>query len=97
MTTSTPPTPQLDQKYSGIPSRLYQKAQKAKSLILDIATSKAQWDRKRGVAIPQGIERSTFMRALDDLSRQLGKSYVELVDQPLKDGWYVHYMLIYYH
>jgi hypothetical protein len=88
-TSSAPATPKLGDKYSGIPSRLYQKAQKAKSLILDIATSNGQWGRKRGPAIPQGIERSTFMKALDSLSRQVGKEYVEIVDQPLKDGWYV--------
>ncbi|RAO74057.1 uncharacterized protein BHQ10_010069 [Talaromyces amestolkiae] len=85
-----PPTPTLSEKHSGIPSRLYEKAQYAKSLILDIAT-KEQNDRKRGVAIPAGVEKNTYMKAIDELSEQLGKENVELNDQPLKDGWYMEH------
>jgi hypothetical protein len=29
------------------------------------------------------------MKAIDELSEQLGKENVELNDQPLKDGWYM--------
>lgn len=83
-----PPTPTLSEKHSGIPSRLYEKAQYAKSLIVDIAT-KEQNDRKRGVAIPAGVEKNTYMKAFDELAQQLGKENVELNDQPLKDGWYM--------
>ncbi|KAI7968363.1 hypothetical protein EIK77_010533 [Talaromyces pinophilus] len=85
---SVSPTPTLSEKHSGIPSRLYEKAQYAKSLILDIAT-KEQNDRKRGVAIPAGVEKNTYMKAIDELAEQLGKENVGLNDQPLKDGWYM--------
>ncbi|KAF3399468.1 Vanillyl-alcohol oxidase [Talaromyces pinophilus] len=87
---SVSPTPTLSEKHSGIPSRLYEKAQYAKSLILDIAT-KEQNDRKRGVAIPAGVEKNTYMKAIDELAQQLGKENVELNDQPLKDGWYMEH------
>ncbi|KAL1971909.1 hypothetical protein VTN31DRAFT_1997 [Thermomyces dupontii] len=85
-----PPTPQLSQSHSGIPSRLYEKAQYAKSLILDIATKK-QDSRKRPLAIPKGIDKATFLKAIDELERELGKEHVELVDKPLKDGWYMEH------
>lgn len=82
------PTPLLSQKHSGVPERLFDKAQKAKSLILEIAT-KEERPRKRTPAIPQGIERAAFLRAIDELRGVLGEHNVELVDQPLKDGWCV--------
>lgn len=84
----TAPTPTLSEKHSGIPSRLYEKAQHAKSLILDIATKK-QSSRRRTPAIPAGVEEGTFLKAIDELSHQLGKENVQVVDQPLEDGWYM--------
>lgn len=83
-----PPTPTLSEKHSGIPERLADKAQHAKSLIFDIAT-KEQQIRKRPLAIPQGIEKPTFLKAIDELTQQLGQANVEIADQPLKDGWYM--------
>lgn len=80
------PTPLLSEKHSGVPTRLFEKAQKAKSSILDIATKK-EGCRKRALAIPQGVKKSTFLKAIDELSRNLGRENVELVDQPLRDGW----------
>jgi hypothetical protein len=55
-------------------------------LILNIATKK-QLSRKRSPAVPQGVEKATFLKALEELSQQLGKENVEIADQPLKDGW----------
>jgi hypothetical protein len=81
-----PPTPLLSEKHSGVPARLFEKAQHAKSLILNIATKK-QVSRKRSPAVPQGVEKATFLKALEELSQQLGKENVEIADQPLKDGW----------
>jgi hypothetical protein len=83
---SVSPTPLLGEIHSGVPKRLYEKAQQAKSLIFDIAT-KVQKGRQRSPAIPQGIEKGKFLEAIDELSKQLGKDNVEIVDQPLKDGW----------
>lgn len=81
------PTPLLSEKHSGVPARLYDKAQKAKSLIFNIST-KVQDRRRRSPAIPQGIGKARFLEAIDELARQLGRENVEIVDQPLKDGWY---------
>lgn len=83
---AAPPTPLLSEKHNGIPARLFDKAQKTKARILDIAT-KTQDTRRREPAIPQGIEKGKFLEALEDLSRQLGKENVEIVDKPLRDGW----------
>lgn len=83
---AVPATPLLSEKHNGVPARLFDKAQKAKSLILDIAT-KTQNKRHRPPAIPQGIEENKFLEAIEDLSRQLGKENVEIADKPLKDGW----------
>lgn len=79
------PTPLLSEKHNGIPTRLFVKAQQAKSAIFDIAT-KPQSNRTQ-VAIPQGISENSFHKAIDELSAELGEENVELVTK-LVDGWY---------
>ncbi|KAJ5678798.1 vanillyl-alcohol oxidase [Penicillium macrosclerotiorum] len=82
--TNFPATPLLSEKHNGIPARLFNKAQQAKSAILSIAT-KAQSKRTQ-VALPQGVTEIKFHNAIDELRGQLGKEHVELVTN-LVDGW----------
>ncbi|KAJ5678295.1 vanillyl-alcohol oxidase [Penicillium maclennaniae] len=81
---SIPATPLLSEKHNGIPTRLFDKAQEAKIAISAIAT-KAQSNRCE-IALPQGVEESTFNRAIDELRGHVGKEHVELVTK-LNDGW----------
>jgi hypothetical protein len=37
--------------------------------------------------IPQGIQRSRFLVAIEELTEQLGDENVEVNDKPLHDGW----------
>lgn len=80
-----PPTPLLSDKHNGIPTRLFEKAQETKSAILNIAT-KPESDRTK-VALPQGINQTTFRTAIAELCDRLGDEYVEFVTK-LDDGWY---------
>ncbi|KAJ5231721.1 vanillyl-alcohol oxidase, partial [Penicillium citrinum] len=81
-----PPTPLLSDKHNGIPTRLFEKAQETKSAILNIAT-KPESDRTK-VALPQGINQTTFRTAIAELCDRLGDEYVEFVTK-LDDGWYM--------
>lgn len=78
--------PTLEQKHNGVPARLLHKARRAKSLIQDIATKPVR-PRQRLPVIPQGIERSRFFRAIDELAKELGDENIEVNDKPLDDGW----------
>jgi hypothetical protein len=53
-----------------------------------------QRKRRRGPP-PSGIDKSTFIKALDELSYQLGTNNVEVNEKPLVDGWYMERK--YYH
>lgn len=79
------PTPLLSEKHNGIPARLFEKAEQAKSAIFNIAT-KPQSNRTQ-VAIPQGISEPAFHKAIDELRAELGEEHVELATK-LVDGWY---------
>lgn len=87
-----PLTPTLEQKHNGVPARLLHKAQRAKSLIQDIATKKTQ-SRQRLPVVPQGIERERFVKALEELANEIGKENVQVNDKPLEDGWYDEFSL----
>lgn len=78
--------PTLEEKSNGVPARLLHKAHRAKALIQDIATKRLQ-PRQRLPVIPQGIDRSRFSQAIDELLRELGNENVEVNDKPLDDGW----------
>jgi len=80
--------PLLADKHSGIPANLLAKAQKAKKLIYETRTNSTN-TRQRSVVIPQGIEKTQFFQAIDELSEQLGRENVEINDKPLVDGWYM--------
>ena len=82
-----PPVPAtllLSERHNGIPARLFDKAQEAKSAISAMAT-KPQSNRCE-VALPQGVGESIFNQAIDELRGHLGKDHVELVTK-LNDGW----------
>ncbi|OQV04397.1 FAD linked oxidase, domain-containing protein [Cladophialophora immunda] len=81
--------PQYPATYSGIPERLLHKAIREKSRLWKNQTKEDQTPRERGLAIPAGIGRSEFLKALDELTTTLGKEHVVLNDQPLEDGWYL--------
>jgi hypothetical protein len=80
------PPPLLSEKHNGIPERLLDRAQKAKTGIFEIAT-KPQSNRTQ-IALPQGVSSSAFHQAIKDLRGQIGQENVELVTR-LVDGWYV--------
>ncbi|KAJ6005436.1 vanillyl-alcohol oxidase [Penicillium sp. IBT 35674x] len=80
-----PPPPLLSEKHNGIPERLLDQAYKAKIGIFEIAT-KPQSNRTQ-IALPQGVGRSAFDRAIQNLQGQIGRENVELVTK-LVDGWY---------
>lgn len=78
--------PTLEQKHNAVPARLLHKARRAKGRIQDIATKPLR-PRQRWPVVPQGIERSRFFLALDELAKELGNDHVEVNDKPLDDGW----------
>ncbi len=78
--------PVLPATHSGIPPYLLDKAKDAKEAIFNTRTKPVQ-PRQRLPVIPQGIERGSFLNALDELRGQLGAEHVEVNDKPLKDGW----------
>ena len=86
--------PLLSEKHSSIPLNLLEKAQKAKALIYETGTKETK-TRERLPAVPQGIDKSIFIKALDELSYQLGTNNVEVNEKPLVDGWYMERK--YYH
>jgi hypothetical protein len=81
-----PSVPTLEEKHNGVPARLLHKAYRAKGLIQDIATKEPR-ARKRLPVLPQGIEKTRFFLAIDEISRDLGNDNVEINDKPLDDGW----------
>ncbi|RFU35028.1 hypothetical protein B7463_g1275, partial [Scytalidium lignicola] len=83
-------TPLLSEKHSGIPANLLSKAQKAKALIYETRT-KPTSTRQRLPVIPQGVEKSKFFQAIDELTKELGLENVNLNDKPLIDGWYMEH------
>ncbi|OAP58772.1 hypothetical protein AYL99_06069 [Fonsecaea erecta] len=88
---STALPPQYPATYSGIPERLLHKAVREKSRLWTNQSKEDQTPRKRGLAIPAGIGRSEFLKAIDELATALGKEHVVLNDQPLEDGWYLEH------
>lgn len=80
------PTPLLSEKHNGIPTRLFDKAQEAKSAIFDISTKSESLRSK--VALPQGINQTVFRTAIAELRDKIGEENVEFVTK-LDDGWYV--------
>ena len=87
MSTSPTNPPVYPAVYSGIPERLLHKAVRDKKKLWEHQSKEFQTPRKRGLAIPAGIGRSEFLKALEDLAQKLGKENVVVNDKPLEDGW----------
>jgi len=85
-----PETPILGTIHSGIPSRLLDKARRAKTLIYQGRTVQAITGERQLPVVPQGISRATFDKAIIELAQTLGSDNVEVNDKPPNDGsWYM--------
>ncbi|KAK5231856.1 hypothetical protein LTR47_006989 [Exophiala xenobiotica] len=76
---------------SGIPERLVDKVVREKERLSKNQTKGRTSERKRGVAIPQGVGKDQFFNAIEELSKLLGDANVKVNDQPLEDGWYMEH------
>ncbi|KAK0950440.1 hypothetical protein LTR91_025667 [Friedmanniomyces endolithicus] len=89
---SLPDTPTLPNTHSGIPTRLLDKAKRAKALIWQGRKVSASQVPRTEPALPQGVSRSTFVKAISDITQTLGAENVELNDKPAVDhGWYMEH------
>ncbi|KAF2263005.1 FAD-linked oxidase-like protein [Lojkania enalia] len=88
---SIPQTPTLRDTHSGIPSRLLPKATNAKSLIYAGKTVSDTVPLRRGLPIPQGISKPTFLSAVAELKESLGAEQVILNDKEVQNGWYMEH------
>lgn len=77
--------PSLNEKYSGIPPNLLEKAKAAKAKVYENQT-KTITERK-GLALPPGTTERALLNALSQLATHLGQEHVQLNDQPFDDGW----------
>ncbi|KAF2643710.1 FAD-linked oxidase-like protein [Massarina eburnea CBS 473.64] len=84
-------TPTLAEAHSGIPERLLHKATDAKGLIYDGKTVQDDIPLERGLPVPQGISKSAFLAAIDELRTLLGKEHVQLNDTQISNGWYMEH------
>ena len=73
--------------HSGIPERLVDKVVRERERLSKNQTKARTSERKRGVAIPQGVGKDQFFSAIEELSQLLGDANVRVNDQPLEDGW----------
>ena len=85
-----PDPPTLEERYSGIPERLLDKARKTKKQTFQNQTKGLRDLRTRLPVLPQGVNEGTFNQAIEDLRNRLGADNVVINDQPLSDGWYVN-------
>jgi hypothetical protein len=90
MKTQAPP-PTLEERYSGVPSRLASIAQEAKDRLYSHKTAPESVARQRGVRLPPYTTREAFDEAIRALRKTLGEENVALNDKPLVDGWYLEH------
>ncbi|KAF1962087.1 FAD-linked oxidase-like protein [Byssothecium circinans] len=86
-----PQTPTLSDKHSGIPERLLRKATLAKDLVYSSKTVQDDIPLERGLPVPQGISKSAFLAAIDELRTALGAEHVQLNDKQISNGWYMEH------
>ncbi|KAF2462277.1 glycolate oxidase [Lineolata rhizophorae] len=86
---AVPPT--LEQKHSGVPSRLMTDAREMKQKLMSTAKPANPSGVHERPRLPPGISREDFNRAIAELKGSLGENYVELNDKPLVDGWYMEH------
>jgi hypothetical protein len=82
--------PDLQSKYSGVPTRLSQEAIAAKARLYSQKTVPDSSARTR-TRLPPGITKDDFERALAELKNALGNENAEVNDKPLLDGWYMEH------
>ncbi|OQV05102.1 FAD binding domain-containing protein [Cladophialophora immunda] len=91
---SVPKPPTLDQKYSGIPERLLEKATKVKQQTYAALTTDVAQQRAASIelpVIPKGYPRIRFNKAIESIQSQIGAVNVELNTGALVDGWYLEH------
>ncbi|KAK3114692.1 hypothetical protein LTR53_006743 [Teratosphaeriaceae sp. CCFEE 6253] len=87
-----PETPTYPGAHNGIPTRLLDKARRAKTLIWQGRKVAASQVPRTEPALPQGVSRATFNAAIVEITTALGPSNVELNDKPAVDnGWYMEH------
>lgn len=94
---SVPRPPTLNQKYSGIPERLLEKATKVKQQTYAALTTDVAQQRAAGIelpVIPKGYPRTRFNKAIESIQSQIGAANVELNTGALVDGWLVSLILL---
>ena len=82
--------PSLSTLYSGVPDRLKQEAIAAKERLFSQKTSPASVKRTR-LALPPGIDQTSYDKAIAQLRQSLGEDNVQLNDKDLVDGWYLQH------
>ncbi|KIW10845.1 hypothetical protein PV08_10144 [Exophiala spinifera] len=87
-----PVTPTLEDKHSGIPSRLVDQAKRAKELLFSRRTKTENTSSsKRGVQLPPYTTQAKFDDAIAALKAAVGDHWVHVNDGALVDGWYMEH------
>jgi hypothetical protein len=86
-------TPTLEDRHSGIPTRLKEQAKRAKALLFSRQASKdeGRHARRRGVQLPPDTTRQKFDEAIGKLKGLVGDEWVHVNDGELVDGWYMEH------
>ena len=85
-------TPTLEEKHSGVPTRLVEQAKRAKGLLSSRRQVPATSDtQNRTLHLPPYTSREKFDGAIAQLKKAVGDAWVHINDQPLVDGWYMEH------
>lgn len=89
---SLPVTPTLEEKHSGIPTRLVEQAKRAKELLFSRRTKTENTSSsRRRVQLPPYTTQAKFDNAITALKAAVGAQYVCVNDGALVDGWYMEH------
>lgn len=87
-----PVTPTLEERHSGIPTRLVDQAKRAKELLFSRRTKTENTSAsKRGVQLPPYTTQAKFDDAITALKAAVGAQWVYVNDGALVDGWYMEH------
>ncbi|KAI1609903.1 hypothetical protein EDD36DRAFT_59544 [Exophiala viscosa] len=90
--TSPSATPTLEEKHSGVPTRLTTQAQRAKELLFSRRTkSESTSSSGRKVQLPPYTTQEKFDEAITKLKAAVGDQWVHVNDGALVDGWYMEH------
>lgn len=85
-------TPTLEEKHSGIPTRLVNQAKRAKELLFSRRTKGSSTSNiERRLQLPPDTTAEKFNQAITELKSLVGDQYVRLNDGALVDGWYMEH------